>query len=78
MTYELSGLGSTHKVYEKDIRRISIHYLKGRFLMDLIPLLPLHLIQVHAEREFYLIKVMRILVVFKAFDVHDITFWIKA
>jgi len=60
------------------VGKISARYLKSRFIYDLIPLLPLQFIEVdRLQREFYLVKVMRIFVAFKEIDPHAVMGWIK-
>ena len=46
---------------ERDLSKIAVHYLKGEFLFDFIPLIPLNLLDLNGyERLFYLIKIIRL------------------
>ena len=59
----------------RNLHQISMRYLKGDFLMDLIPLLPLTLIvtkEHKLSKLLYCIKVIRVLSGFRVFDTHKI------
>jgi len=49
-------------VQVKDVEKIATRYLKGGFLYDLIPTIPLQFIKLpgHKERLFYIVKIMRL------------------
>ena len=54
----------------RDISKIGIRYLKGEFIYDFIPFIPLPEINMGGyERLFYLIKIMRLVNGFKVFSV---------
>lgn len=59
----------------KNLTLISMKYLKGDFLSDLIPLLPLTFIfdkDTKMVKLLYIVKVIRVLNGFKVFDTHKI------
>ena len=64
----------------KDISLISMRYLKGEFLKDFIPIIPLQMVKMGDngdERLFYLIKIMRLIKGLQVFDVANIMEIIK-
>ena len=54
----------------KDILKTAHNYVRGRFIYDFIPLIPLA--QIFGMKKFNFIKVMRILTAFAAFDIQYI------
>lgn len=55
---------------ERDLSKIAMHYLRGEFLFDLIPLIPLVALDLGGyERLFYLIKIIRLVNGFQVFSV---------
>ena len=67
---------STHSVHEDDhnhknasFEETYYHYLKGEFVWDLVPLIPLQLIYLERDRNriFYVIKMVRIRKAYKLF-----------
>lgn len=70
-TYKISGEAAPIR----GLNSISMRYLKGDFLIDLLPLLPLHLMLnewIIPDKMFFFIKCIRVFTVIKAFDVQVI------
>lgn len=62
----------------RDLNKISMRYLKGQFIYDIIPLIPLpHLPFGNSMKHFYLIKIMRMVTGIRVFDVSVIMSRIK-
>lgn len=56
-----------------DLNQIATRYLKGKFVLDFIPLIPVpRIFEFHGENQFYIIKCIRIVNGFAAFDVSNI------
>ena len=73
--YQIEGL----TLPEQDLSNIASNYFKGEFLLDFIPLVPLHLIHWTRHREvlFLLTKTLRLHQGFKLLDVQRIMKWVK-
>ena len=58
----------------KAVEQIALRYVKGEFLQDLIPLIPLQAFELphHLERLFYVVKVMRLVVGLKEAKVQNV------
>lgn len=55
----------------KDFTMIAMRYLKGDFVIDFVPLIPLpHLAIGHSYAHWYILKVLRLKTVSKVFDAH--------
>lgn len=69
--------GEDYKV--KDLTLISQRYLKGQFMFDFIPLVPLQAISLPGQKErlFFVIKIIRLVNGFKLFHVANIMKTIK-
>lgn len=68
--------GSTNP--ERDLTKISKRYLKNGFVMEFITVIPFTSLSLGGyERLFYLIKVLRLFIGFKVFNVHLIMQRIK-
>jgi len=78
LSYRKEG-SSTSTPPERDIMKCSLHYYKNGFLLDLIPLIPFQVIEMHRGRHnlFYLVKLMRLYKGFKIFNVPKIMELIK-
>ena len=58
------------RVMERDLGKIATRYVKGDFIFDFVPLLPLVWLDLGGkERLFYLIKIVRLINGFKVFSV---------
>lgn len=70
--------GEENKI--KDLNKIGIRYLKGQFLYDFIPLIPLQALSLRGQKErlFFVIKIIRLLNGFKIFQVAKIMKVIKS
>ena len=63
---------------ERDLAKIANRYLRGNFIYDFIPIIPLALLNLGGhERLFYLIKIIRLYSGFKIFSVPAIMQKIK-